>query len=175
MSESLHQINVTISNEEDRLLLRVSTTAKHEYRLWLTRRFLRALWDLLVKAVERHAGAHAQGDDEVRKALISFQHEAAVKGADFKTAYTAAEFDSPFGEKPVLVTGVQLKAGRGGNFEMTLQTIDDRSVSVRLDAKLLHSLCSILATAAKKAEWGLDLRIGAPLGPAKSPEGAQVH
>jgi hypothetical protein len=175
MSEALHQLNVTISNEEDRLLLRVSTTAKHEYRLWLTRRFVRALWDLLVKAVERHAGAAVLGDEEVRKALLSFQHEAAVKGADFKTAYAAAEFDCPFGEKPVLLIGAQLKAGRAGSFEMTLQTIDDRSVSVRLDAKLLHSLCSILSTATKKAEWGLDLRVGTPLGGEATPEGTKVH
>ena len=175
MSDALHQLNITISNEEDRLLLRVSTTAKQEYRLWLTRRFVRALWGVLIKAVERQAGADVQGDDEVRNALLSFQHEAAVKGADFKTAYTAQAFEAPFGEKPVLLVGAQLKAGRVGNFELTLQTIDERSVAVRLDAKLLHSFCSILSAAAKKADWGLDLKIGAPLGAAQTPEGAKVH
>lgn len=163
MTDSLHQLNLTISTEEDRLLLRLSTSAKNEYRLWLTRRFVRALWEVLVRAAERQPGVGDQGDEQVRKALLSFQHDAAIKEADFKTAYKSGDLDCPFGEEPVLLTGAQLKSSRSGTVELMLQTADDRSVSVRLDPKLLHSFCSMLAAAAKKAEWELDLAIGAPL------------
>jgi len=36
--DKLHQINLGYSPEEDRLLLRINTTGKTEYRLWMTRR-----------------------------------------------------------------------------------------------------------------------------------------
>ena len=69
MVDTLHQLNLTISTEEDRLLLRLSTSGRSEYRLWLTRRFVRALWDVLVKAAERQPGVGDQGNEEVRKAI----------------------------------------------------------------------------------------------------------
>jgi hypothetical protein len=174
MVDTLHQLNLTVSTEEDRLLLRLSTSGKNEYRLWLTRRFVRALWEVLIKAAERQPGVGEQSDEEVRKALVSFQHDAAVKEADFKTAYKASDFACPLGEAPVLLTGAQLKTSRSGDVELSLQTADDRSVSVRLDPKLLHSLCSVLAAAAKKAEWELDLAVGTPL-VSRSPDRARVH
>ncbi len=174
MVDTLHQLNLTVSTEEDRLLLRLSTSGKNEYRLWLTRRFVRALWSVLIKAAERQPGVGEQSDEEVRKALLSFQHDAAVKDADFKTVYKAGDFECPLGETPVLLTGAQLKTSRSGAVDLTLQTADDRSLSVRLDPKLLHSLCSILSAAAKKAEWELDLAIGTPLVP-RTPERARVH
>ncbi|MSO75024.1 MAG: hypothetical protein EXQ99_07790 [Alphaproteobacteria bacterium] len=172
--ETLHQLNLTVSTEEDRLLLRLSTSGKKEYRLWLTRRFVRALWDVLVKVAERQPGVGDQGDEEVRKALLSFQHDAAINEADFKTAYKAAALETPLGEAPVLLTSAQLKTSRSGNVELTLHATDDRTVSVRLDPKLLHSLCEMLASAAKKAEWELDLTIGKPLAN-KVSDRARVH
>ncbi len=47
MSNQLHQLTVKYVPTEDRLLLRIGTTAKTEYRLWLTRRFVAALWPSL--------------------------------------------------------------------------------------------------------------------------------
>ncbi len=176
MTDTLHQLNITVSTEEDRLLLRLSTTGKREYRLWLTRRFVRALWDVLLKVAERQPGVGEQGDEEVRKALLSFQHDAAINEADFKTAYKGGELETPLGEEPVLLTGAQLKTSRSGNVELTLTltATDNRTVSVRLDPKLLHSFCGMLAAAAKKAEWALDLSVGTPL-VTKVSDRARVH
>lgn len=174
MTDALHQVNLTYSSEEDRILLRLSTSARQEYRLWLTRRFVGALWPILVKASERMPGIGEQTDEDVRKALVSFQHAAAVKDADFKTAYKGSGFETPFGEAPVLLIGAQLKTSRSGAVDIALQTEDKRTVSVRLEPKLLHSLCSILAAAARKADWSLDLSVGAPLS-APPTDQARVH
>ena len=164
MANTLHQANLTVSAEEDRLLLRLSTSKNQEYRFWLTRRFLRLLWSVLVKAAERVPGIGEQSDESVRRALLSFQHDAAVQQADFKTAYKADALHTPFGSEPALLTGAKLKTLRSGAIDLSLETSDKRTLGIRLDAKLLHSLCSVLAAAANKAEWELDLKMGAPLG-----------
>ena len=36
MTDKLHQMNVTYIPKEDRLLLKISTTQKDEFRIWLT-------------------------------------------------------------------------------------------------------------------------------------------
>jgi hypothetical protein len=174
MANSLHQVNLTVSSEEDRLLLRLSTSKQHEYRLWLTRRFVRALWGVLVKAAERLPGIGEQSDESVRLALLSFQHDAAIKEADFKTAYQGTTFETPFGIDPVLLTGAKLKTQRSGAIELSLETFDKRTLSLRLDSKLLHSLCSVIAAAAAKADWDLDLKVGVPLSADRS-SGPMMH
>ena len=43
----LHQMTVKYLPTEDRMLLRIATSEKTEYRLWLTRRFIGILWPAL--------------------------------------------------------------------------------------------------------------------------------
>ena len=49
MSDQLHQMNISHNGKEDRLLLRVSTGAGDECRLWLTRRYTGLLMGILNK------------------------------------------------------------------------------------------------------------------------------
>ena len=174
MANSLHQVNLTVAHEEDRLLLRLSTSKQHEYRFWLTRRFVRALWSVLMKAAERQPGIGEQSDESVRQALLSFQHDAALKGADFKTAYQDTALETPFGSDPVLLTGAKLKTQRSGAIELSLDAADKRTLSVVLDSNLLHSLCGVIAAASAKAEWDLDLKVGEPLLSARA-SGPMMH
>ena len=44
MTSPLHQMTMSFSAEDDRLLLRLSTRDMTEYQLWLTRRFVKVLW-----------------------------------------------------------------------------------------------------------------------------------
>ena len=43
----IHQLSVSYQAEQDRLLLRVSSTSGQEMRLWLTRRLMLGLWPLI--------------------------------------------------------------------------------------------------------------------------------
>ena len=49
MSDQLHQMNISHNGKEDRLLLRLSTGAGDECRLWLTRRYTGLLMGILNK------------------------------------------------------------------------------------------------------------------------------
>ena len=53
------------SAEDDRLLLRLSTRDRTEYRLWLTRRFVKVLWGALIQTLEKTPEASPQAKGPV--------------------------------------------------------------------------------------------------------------
>ena len=53
MSAPLHQLTLTFDPVEDRMLLRIGTAENTEYHLWLTRRFIKVLWEALMKTLDR--------------------------------------------------------------------------------------------------------------------------
>ena len=53
MSAPLHQLTLTFDPIEDRMLLRIGTAKNTEYQLWLTRRFIKVLWEALMKTLDR--------------------------------------------------------------------------------------------------------------------------
>lgn len=172
MTSRLHQITVGYSRIEDRLLLRIAGTGKDEYRLWLTRYFVKAFWDGLIKLLRSSPEIQAQAFDEAKSAMLSFQHEEAVQGSDFTQPHDTDDKDYPLGEAPMLVTGVQCAAGEKQTTRISFQTLNKLSVTINLNPKLLHSLLHLLSQGEGQAEWGLNLAIGEAAAP---PDQAQVH
>ena len=84
----LHQLKVDYDAEQDRLLMLIATSEGVELRMWLTRRFVKLLWPLLVKlAEEASPRISTQANPEARKALLGIEHQQAVQKADFSKAY----------------------------------------------------------------------------------------
>jgi hypothetical protein len=156
--DRLHQINLGYSPEEDRMLLRINTTGKTEYRLWLTRRYVRLLWNLLTKSVERLPDVRAQAAPETRQAVKSFQREEARQAADYSKDYEDSETKRPLGEAASLLTGVRATPGAKGT-QLTLQTKDGRAINLTLEKKLLYSLCDLLISSTTQAKWDLNLKV----------------
>jgi hypothetical protein len=89
----LAQLQIVYDALQDRLLMRVNTTAGHEVRVWLTRRLLLDLWPTWQRAVEhaRSLALPAGATDEARRAMVSMEREHAVATTNFST---------PFGHAP---------------------------------------------------------------------------
>ncbi|MBT5938891.1 MAG: hypothetical protein HOG95_03110, partial [Rhodospirillaceae bacterium] len=49
MGDALHQMTAEYNPAEDRILFRVNTVEKTEYRVWLTRRLVRQIWGVAVQ------------------------------------------------------------------------------------------------------------------------------
>ena len=72
----LHQLKIDYAAEQDRLLMLIAASEKVEVRMWLTRRFVKLLWPLLVKlAEEASPRIRTQPNPEARKALLGIEHE----------------------------------------------------------------------------------------------------
>jgi hypothetical protein len=66
----LHQIKIDYVSEQDRLLMQLATSDANEVRMWMTRRFVKVLWPLLIKlAEEASPRIRTQADPEARLAL----------------------------------------------------------------------------------------------------------
>ena len=155
----LHQITLRYHPVEDRALLRVSTQDRSEFRFWLTRRLLQALWSVLIRLLETDERVRRQPRPEVARQVLSFQHEHALQQSDFSTVYREDPASFPIGEEPLLLTEIQVKKAARGSQLLCLRGAGGRGAELALKPTLLHSLCRLLADTSSKAGWDLDLRI----------------
>src|SRR5436190_2425472 len=106
---NIHQIQMKYSAQEDRILLRISSTERAEFRFWLTRRYVKLLWTILLKMLERDPSAAQHADENVRRTLLGFQHESAVQSANFAKPFEEDVSSLPLGANPVLLSRISGK------------------------------------------------------------------
>jgi len=156
----LHQIRIDYHQEQDRLLLRISTDDGCELRFWLTRRFVKSLWPTLMKMAETVGEARAHHDPTVRKAMLEFEHDKAVRQADFATPYKAQATNLPLGAEPLLVTRMRGEPDGQGSAVLALHPAQGQGMDLAMDAMLLHSFTRLLQGAVAKTDW--DIRVDLP-------------
>jgi len=165
---NVHQMSVTYLSEQDRILLRISTTEGEEMRLWLTRRLMLGLWPVLKQAVA--AGAVLQGqaatpltDAATRQMLTEFQREASLQSSDFSKPYAAQDAALPLGPEPLLVGEVQLtplRSPQGQQLRIHFREkpgagASQRGFQLELAPQLSHGLVHLLEQALQHAQWAL--------------------
>ncbi len=159
---TLHQIQLRYDAVEDRALLRVTTTARDEFRFWITRRYARLLWKALTGSAARAGRAAQHSEPATRRAVMAFEHEAALAKADFKTRFENQGLSTPLGAAPVLLAQVKCARLDGGLTLLGMHPLKGQGIEVRLDQTLLHSLLRLLAEAARAGEWDLDMAVSVP-------------
>ena len=166
---TIHQLQVAFDAVQDRLLFRLTTTAQEEFRIFLTRRFVRALWPMLVKAIESKIAVKAPAA-EARREVLAFEHEKAVRETDFKTPFREPAAEAPrqfpLGAAPYLAVKGNVRL-EGGAYKLALNPAEGQGIEIGLDDRLMHSLCRLIEQAACSAEW--DLPYFAPPAPAVPP------
>lgn len=172
----LHQLKVDYDAEQDRLLMLIAASDAVELRMWLTRRFVKLLWPLLVKlAEEASPRIRTQANPEARKALLGIEHQQAVQKADFTKDYEPTGRSTPLGEEPLLLGRIQTGHDRTGQPVVALHPAEGQGVTLTLDSVLLHSVCRLLQAAVKKSGWDMELKLpGAEPQPAEEPRAGRT-
>jgi hypothetical protein len=152
----LHQINATYDPLEDRIRLLVSTTHGHEYRFWVTRRYMNILWQALGRITAHFAALHAPTNPLLQSALSDFSAAKAMNNADLKTPYAGGS-EFPLGESPVLLSRITVGNAPHHQQLLRLQPEQGQGIDLTLNDELTHVLSNILRQAAAVAEWGLDV------------------
>ncbi len=183
MPTALHQITMGYAAGEDRLLLRISTTDKTEYRLWLTRRFVGILWAALMKRMDKDKSPAREKAalmppalmPEAQKAVMAMEHQEALDKSDFTHAHEEKGYRNMTSESgPLLVVGGRVTPGKNGATQLVFQTSKGPEIKFTLARNLLHALCKLLTDTTAKAGWDLGITVGDPaiLAPADK---TQVH
>ena len=164
MPSALHQITMSYAAEEDRLLLRISTTDKREYRLWLTRRFVGVLWSALMRTMEKSpVQKKAALMPAARQAVMAMEHQEALDRSDFSHGHDEKGFRNLTSKSgPLLVVGGSVTPGKGGSAGIVFKTLKRAEIKFTLDKTLLHALCKLLTQTTAKAGWDLGFTVGDP-------------
>ena len=169
----IHQLSVSYLAEQDRILVRINTSASEEMRVWLTRRLLLGLWPLLSKLLTKHllkleaAGTSLEtADDGLKKMLADFRKEEFLRQADFDTPYQESQATLPLGDEPLLVTDVDASPLPNGRLRLGFnerppQSDKPRSFQMEMEPKLMQGLMHLLEQALARSQWRESF--GAPL------------
>lgn len=160
MADVLHQMTAEYNPAEDRILFRVTTVEKMEYRILLTRRLVKHIWGLAEQNFAEDPNVAAQPRPQVKNALLSLQHQEAVEGANFSQKHQDSAKISPETKQPLLAVKAELAKNEQGVIRLSFHTANGKSINLNLNAEMLHAICHILQQAADKAGWDLKLAIG---------------
>ncbi|MAS91764.1 MAG: hypothetical protein CMO55_01100 [Verrucomicrobiales bacterium] len=167
----MHQMQLTYVPTEDRVLFRLNTKARQEFRFWMTRRYSEILWNTLTKILNE-AEQNREGPSEtpeppiqkdtlVESAKQEIKHKEVVSQSDFKTQYQESSY-LPLGEEPALLFSVGVKPNPSGQAMLCMHPEKGQGIEMVLNEQILHSLCKLLQETTHKANWKLDLKFVPP-------------
>jgi hypothetical protein len=160
---TIHQIQIRYDEVEDRLLLRLSTTDNCEFRFWLTRRFTKRLWPVLVQMLEWDRAVQQQVDPQTRHSVLDIQHESYAREADYTKAFEEQPQDAPrqmvLGEAPVLLGKAEGRKGENGIQVLSLKPLRGHGIDITMDNRLLHVFTRLLREQVAKTDWDVNLAL----------------
>jgi hypothetical protein len=157
---TISQIQLRYDENEDRLLLRFSTTDNCEFRFWLTRRFTKRLWPMLVRMLEWDRAVKQQIDPSARKEVLDIRHEGYVREADYSTEFRErAQAALPLGEAPVVLGRAEGKKQPDGAQILRLQPMQGQGIDMTCDTRLLHLFMRLLREQVAKTDWDVNLAL----------------
>lgn len=144
---NIRQLQIAHDALQDRLILRVATQEDEEFRLWLTRHFLRELWPRLLPLLGK-----------LQPAIVQSPHDAGPnKAPSFDQPFRDEQATYPLGANPLLISEIKVDAQDDGSCHVTFREGRERSFQLGLTPELLQALCAMLRAAAEQAQWGLGL------------------
>ena len=166
----IHQLQVSYLIEQDRLLVRLNTTAEEEIRLCLTRRMVMKMLPHVRQATVGHAQAQAQKtshDGADSSALTQFVKQEALQKSDFATPFKNQVTTLPLGDEPLLASTVHITPTADSlriGFEENAQGANKaRSFEITLGPQLVHGFLHLMESALQQADWGITLEnVSAP-------------
>jgi hypothetical protein len=188
---NIHQLSVNYIQEQDRILVRINTSAGEELRLWFTRRLTLNLWPMLTKivsdqVVQQEAVKAPElapviaNDAETRKMVAEFKKEENLQNADFKTPYKDQPAALPLGAEPLLVTEVNVSPLPTGQLQLSFSekltgVQNVRGFQMALESQMTHGLVHLLEKALNTSLWrevhGIAPAVQAPQLPDEPPAG----
>lgn len=155
MTGAISQMQMLYNPEEDRILFRVNTTSREEFRFWLTRRYTILLLKVLKEHVEADPDISMQGTPEAKEAVKSFKQEKAIRSANFKEQFVEESNELPLGQETLLAFRLTYNL-KESVLNIGIQPKEGRGINMTITQEINTSLAQLLTSAAKKGEWALD-------------------
>ena len=155
----LQQINVVYDASQDRLLVRMNTSERVEYRFWITRRLVKGLWQGLMQLMQSTETARRQTMPSGKQAVVEFEREAALRKTTFDKPYAAEEMQPAMPGDPLLVFSINMRTLAEGGHDITMLPSSGPGFHLRFSDTLLHGFAKLLQDAVKNSGWDLPLEL----------------
>lgn len=156
---NIHQIQMSYNPQQDRILLRILSTQRAEFRFWMTRRYVKLLWAVLIKMLERDPVAAVHADESVRRTMMGVQHVNAVSKGDFAKPYEEGVSILPLGADPVLLSRVSGKQPENQQQTLSMHPEQGQGIDLGVNTGLLHMISKLLVDAVTQSDWDLKLSV----------------
>ncbi|MBL4680478.1 MAG: hypothetical protein JKY88_07115 [Pseudomonadales bacterium] len=156
MTGTIRQMQMLFVPEEDRILFRINSTGKQEYRFWITRRYSLLLLEILRKHADIDPDVSTQINPEAKEAIKNFKSEQAIQGADFKQKFNEDAEEFPLGESIPLAFKLNYKIN-GDELHLGIHPKEGNGIDIVIGSELNPTLMQLLIHAGKKGDWRLDV------------------
>jgi hypothetical protein len=147
----IQQLNIGYNAPEDRLLLKIGMSDDAELSVWLTRRLVKTLWQLLQDTNVVAAVAPDVDSPQAQELMQSFTKESAAQQLDFSEEYKKR---SPVNDDELFLAQdcVLVKTGNGAP-ALELVCTNGQTLKVVLNQDLSLALINMLQMVTKEAAW----------------------
>ena len=143
------KINASYIDDEDRLLLRISTANFEEFRLWMTRR---SCLNLLIETESLSISTLTEKHSELSaKTIDNFNQESLEKRIDFQASYTPTN-KLPFGVEPILIKSILIKKIEDKT-ELSLALANRKTIKTQMDSIALNAIRLLFKRTCIKSGW----------------------
>ncbi|RUA05091.1 MAG: hypothetical protein DSY43_05395 [Gammaproteobacteria bacterium] len=169
---NIHQIQMSYSSQEDRLVMSVNSAENEEIRLFLTRRIVTSFLDILNQTIN-HSLLNKPELSDIKKSACKpdkeltpqqmqqqmahqAKHQHIVDKSDYATPFNAGN-KFPTGEAPILVVKITINLHQNNNVSLIFVSTDGEDINLNLSPQLLHNILDLLAKVLPSTEWNIGL------------------
>lgn len=159
---SIHQMQISFSQEEDRLLFRVSTIRGEEFRVWFSRRFIKAFWPNLLNALQHQVVAKTAGNVQAAQSLLGLQQQQALSQAEFGKPYQHYEEQEPLfplGETPLVVCKATLTQKNNGDTVMGFYNIGEQGFEITMARDHMFAFMKMIYDCTQISDWDISITL----------------
>jgi hypothetical protein len=151
----ISQFNLQYNSLQDRILMRINTADQELMEFWLTRRYLIALWDVLLQLLDRDQDVARQKDPLQKQSITSFKRQQTLSQVDTQRKFDDATIVAwPLGKEPLLLCKIQVR-NKGDNAVQAIWFGDtsDRGLEIPISASLPHLLIHLVTQSHQASGW----------------------
>lgn len=134
--------------EEDRILFRVNSTDKKEYRFWLTRHYATLLAKVLKDHKKVDPDVSVQATPQAKAAVQEFKKEKAIGEATFGKKFEGDNNEYPLGHDIKLAFKLSYNHREDGTMQLSILPKEGQGINT--------TLTQLLSAAVNKGDWKLD-------------------
>ncbi len=156
MTGAISQLQMVYVAEEDRILFRVNSTDKKEFRFWLTRRYVILLLKVLGDHKQVDPDISLQATPQAKAAIQDFKAEKAIGDASFDQKFNDEDNEYPLGQDIKLAFKLSYNLRDDGSMQLGVQPKTGQGINIVLNQEINITMTRLLMTAVRNAEWRLE-------------------